>query len=155
MQRQTREIRLQKSQTQCMGKYSCMARDKISFGTCDTLLQKLYKTKFSQVWEDKHIRYLKRFTLHRIQRSELIIFQGVLSILLDDLNFLIFDTLDHIDWNDIIYNYIDKENIYVFWCRLQIIPVKMRYCTSFTLSVKAIYFTFQHFLSVVTLHSKY
>ena len=43
MQRQTREIRLQKSQTQCMGKYSCMARDKISFGTCDTLLQKLSK----------------------------------------------------------------------------------------------------------------
>ena len=77
MQRQTREIRLQKSQTQCMCKYPSIARDKISFGTCDTLLQKLYKTKFSQVWEDKHIRYLKRFTLHRIQRSDLIIFQGV------------------------------------------------------------------------------
>ena len=142
MQRQTREIRLQKSQTQCMCKYPCIARDEISFGTCDTLLQKLYKNKFSQVWEDKHIRYLRIFTLHRVQRNTI-------------WKFLIFDSLDYIDWNDIIYNFIEKENIYVFWCHLQIIPVKMRYCTSFTLSVKAIYFTFQHFLSVVIVHSKY
>ena len=81
IQRQTREIRLQKSQTQCMHKYPCTVRNKISFGTCGTLLQKLYKTKFSQVWEDKHSRYLKRFTLHRLQGCELIIFQVVLSIL--------------------------------------------------------------------------
>ena len=89
IQRQTREIRLQKSQTQCMHKYPCTVRNKISFGTCGTLLRKLYKTKFSQVWEDKYIRYLKRFTLHRLQGSELIIFQVVLSKTITFFRYLI------------------------------------------------------------------
>ena len=88
--------------------------------------------------------------LHCIDHIEIIIFQVVLSKTIGKN--LEFDSLKYIDWNDIIYT---KENIYDSWCRIQIIPVKMRYCTSFTLSVKAIYFTFQHFLSVVTLHSKY